>query len=45
MKSTVTESEVESAALTWLKSLGWQVKYGPDIAPDMQEAEHEDFIS
>jgi len=31
--SSVTESVVEQAALTWLESLGWQVKHGPEIAP------------
>jgi type I restriction enzyme R subunit len=29
----LTESVVESAALTWLESLGWTVKHGPDISP------------
>jgi len=28
-----TESEVESAALAWIKSLGWRVTHGLDIAP------------
>ncbi len=28
-----TESEVESAARAWLESLGWTIKYGPDISP------------
>lgn len=27
------ESIVEDAALAWLKSLGWRVKHGPEIAP------------
>ncbi|HIQ21110.1 MAG TPA: type I restriction endonuclease subunit R [Planctomycetes bacterium] len=30
----LTESEVESAALTWLESLGWRIEHGPEIAPD-----------
>jgi|Deesub1362A_J573_1020465.scaffolds.fasta_scaffold03867_5 hypothetical protein len=42
-KSTVTESEVESAALTWLKSLGWQVKHGPEIASGTLTAERDNF--
>jgi len=37
------ESTVEQAALAWLKSLGWQVLYGPDIAPDMPAAERGDY--
>ena len=39
----VSESTVESAALSWLSSLGWQTAYGPDIAPDIQGAERTDF--
>ena len=34
MNTTFTESVVEPAALTWLKSTGWQIVHGPDIAPD-----------
>ena len=30
----VTESTVEDAALAWLKSLGWNIAHGPNIAPD-----------
>jgi hypothetical protein len=29
----LTESVVESAALTWLERLGWMIKHGPEIAP------------
>jgi len=29
----MTESEIESLALSWLESLGWRVAHGPDIAP------------
>jgi len=39
----LTESEIESAALTWLLELGWQVKHGPDIAPDGLFAERRDY--
>ena len=39
----LTESEAEQAALTWLESLGWALKHGPDIAPGTLEAEREDF--
>ena len=38
-----TESTVEDAALAWLKSLGWNVTYGPDIAPDTPGAERTDY--
>ena len=30
---TLTEAEVEQAALAWLGGLGWQVAHGPEIAP------------
>jgi type I restriction enzyme R subunit len=39
----MTEATVESAALAWLSELGWQVKHGPDIAPDGLFAERRDF--
>ncbi len=38
-----TESDVESAALAWLESLGWRVAHGPNIAPDMPAAERRDY--
>jgi len=38
-----TESAVESATLTWLESLGWQVKHGLEIAPGTLAAERDDF--
>ena len=38
-----TESEVESAALTWLESLGCQVQHGPEIAPGELFAERVDY--
>ena len=41
--TTLTEATVESAALSWLSSLGWQTAYGPDIAPDTPGAERGDF--
>ena len=31
---TITESEVEEAALEWLAGLGWNVFHGPDIAAE-----------
>ena len=33
--TTITEADVERAAIEWLSALGWQVAHGPDIAPDM----------
>jgi type I restriction enzyme R subunit len=39
----MTEATVESAALALLSELGWQVKHGPDIAPDGLFAERRDF--
>ena len=41
--ATLTEANVETAALSWLSSLGWQTAYGPEIAPDTQGAERTDF--
>lgn len=39
----VEESTVESAALAWLESLGWEVKHGSEIAPGGTFAEREDY--
>jgi len=39
----VAESMVEQASLTWLKSLGWRVKHGPDIASNILSAAHEGY--
>ena len=41
--TTITESDVEEAALAWLAELGWQVAHGPDIAPETPSAERNDF--
>ena len=43
MSTNFAESEVESAALAWLESLRWQVKHGPEIAPETLAAEHDVF--
>ena len=40
---TITEAQVEQAALDWLKGLGWQVARGPDIAPETPNAERDDY--
>ena len=37
------ESQVEEAALAWLREAGWQIAHGPDIAPDTLAAERRDF--
>ena len=41
--TTLTEADVEQAALDWLVTLGWQVAHGPDIAPDTPGAERGDY--
>ena len=41
--TTITEADVEQAALDWLSALGWQVAHGPDIAPDTPGAERSDY--
>jgi len=39
----ITESTIEEAALAWLESLGYAVKYGPEIAPGEISAERQDY--
>ena len=34
---SITQADVEHAALDWLIALGWQVAHGPDIAPGGQD--------
>ena len=41
--TTLIESDVEEAALGWLRGLGWQAAYGPDIGPDSPRAERDSF--
>ena len=41
--SNFTESEVEEAALEWLRGLGWAIAHGPNIAPDSGFAERSDY--
>ena len=41
--TTITEADVERAALDWLSALGWQVAHGPDIAPGTPNAERTDY--
>ena len=41
--TTLTEADVEQAALDWLSSLGWGVAHGLDIAPGTPNAERGDY--
>ena len=41
--TTITEVDIESAALSWLSALGWQVAHGPAIAPDTPTAERAEY--
>ena len=41
--TTLTEADVEAAALAWLSALGWRVAHGPDIGPGAPEAERADY--
>ncbi len=41
--TSLTESDVEAAALEWLRELGWRVAHGPAIAPDSEGAERADY--
>jgi len=43
MSAVLTESQVEKAALGWLKGLGWQVARGPAIAPGEPGAERQSY--
>ena len=41
--TTLTEADVEQAALDWLSALGWQVAHGTDIAPGIPNAERSNY--
>ena len=41
--TTLTEADVEQAALDWLATVGWDVAHGPDIAPDAPGAERDEY--
>ena len=41
--TTLTEADVEQAALGWLAGLGWGVAHGSDIAPHAPGAERDDY--
>lgn len=38
-----TENELESLTLTWFQDSGWEYRYGPDIAPDGETPERNDY--
>ena len=40
---SMTEYEIELAALGWLESTGWTKAHGPDIAPDTPNVERNDY--
>ena len=41
--TTFIESDVEEAALGWLRGLGWQTVNGPDIGPDSPRGERNTY--
>ena len=41
--TTLSESDVEAAALEWLEGLGWRIAHGPDIGPDGLNSERGDY--
>ena len=43
MTAGLTEAVVEDAALDWLKSLGWTIAHGPNIALGSDTAERADY--
>ena len=40
--TTLTEADVEDAALEWFAALGWQIAHGPDIGPGGSSEERAD---
>ena len=41
--TTLTEADVEAAALAWLADVGWRAARGPGIAPDAPGAERDGY--
>ncbi len=39
----MTEDQLEQEALGWLADVGWQVRYGPDLAPDGHRPERANY--
>lgn len=42
-KNTFYESQLEEAALEWFEELGYELVFGPDIAPEGEYPEREDY--
>ena len=42
-KNAFYESQLEEAALEWFEELGFEVVFGPDIAPEGEYPEREDY--
>lgn len=43
MKNSFYESQLEEATLEWFEELGYEIIFGPDIAPDGEYPEREDY--
>ena len=43
MTATITEAIIEEIALDWLKTFGWTIAHGPDIAPGAVTEERTDY--
>ena len=43
MTARINESSVEDAALSWFGEIGYDVRHGPDLAPDEPAAERDSF--
>ncbi len=41
--TTLSEADVEQAALDWLQATGWSVRHGPEIAPETPNAERSGY--
>ena len=41
--TTLSEADVEQAALDWLQATGWSVRHGPEIAPETPDAERSGY--
>lgn len=39
----LTENQLENICLEWFREIGWQVLYGPDIAPDSDNSVRTDY--
>ena len=43
MTAPFTESDVEEAALSWLKESGWTIRHGAEMIPGELFAERDDY--